>query len=190
MYKLIIILVSLLIITSLVMGGCGGGSKTTISIIPTTTKQTTTLPTSSPTPTTPIETPLSTPAEMPTPTTTKLQGEDYQIAVILDNVSRVNSLPTDIIKELTSSHSNVPTLSQGNNFACVYFSVVQINNVHTVGFGYENERPVLVTAENQKYESITGQVDMILVDPSNFATSPVEAPESATGFLVFQLHTQ
>jgi hypothetical protein len=194
------------------LGGCGGASEptttkaelttspppttptTTIITSPLTTTQTptpspsTTTPTTSPPTTTQTTTP-SPSSTTPTQTAKPIQGSDKYITVILDNVKKTSVLPADIKTELSSSHAGIPTLLPGYTFVCVYFRVIDIS-VHMTAFGYNKERPLLVTAQNNKYEMLTGWVAVELVNPNDFAHSNSEVPEGAKGVLIFQLPTQ
>ena len=146
-----------------------------------------------------VETPPSTPSEeeqtaaeqAPADTedeevvTSDVEAFDSQVTIVLDRLQRADNLPSDITEEL----DDIPTPVAGSEFVCIYITIARIENIHMVNpLGYEEEEAVLFDAQGHEYKPKWAKVTGIrLVDPSDFANSPYEVVEGATGFLVFEV---
>ena len=147
-------------------------------------------PAPKPTPPAPKPTPPSVPKPATTPEPKKIKASDGQVTIVLDKVERADTIPADIVKEMSRGRPGykAPQPAGGSNFFCVYLTIVQIENVHMVGpLGYEDERPVLFDAQDHEYKPAWWQVKGIkFLDPHDIR-GPCEAVEGATGFLIFEI---
>jgi len=169
---------------------------TTTTTTTTTTPMTTTAPqattnttppitTSPPTTTTPLA-----PTTTSTPTPTQIEASDGQVTIILEELARANTLPTNILETMleTNSQFKAPQLTEGSEYVCVYLTINSIENIHlTNALGYEDEKTVLLDAKSNKYKLLFGHMDGVrFSDPEDIAGT-MEFVEGAAGFLVFEV---
>ena len=141
--------------------------------------------TSPPTTTTPLA-----PTTTSTPTPTQIEASDGQVTIILEELARANTLPTNILETMleTNSQFKAPQLTEGSEYVCVYLTINSIENIHlTNALGYEDEKTVLLDAESNKYKLLFGHMDGVrFSDPEDIAGT-MEFVEGAAGFLVFEV---
>lgn len=126
------------------------------------------------------------------PAEASLQGSDNQIAIVIDNVSRYDMLPDDIIEGISNryppgSSKKVPTPDEGNDFICVYLTITQIENVHISDpLGYNDEGSIVLDTHNHEYVKFAGSMGIVFTDVHDI-NSPIEAVEGSTGYFVFEM---
>jgi tetratricopeptide (TPR) repeat protein len=128
----------------------------------------------------------STPRE-PEPT----EASDNRVTIVLDKLYRADTIPPDIVQALSTSQRpyEAPTQAEECDYVFIHVTITRIENVHMIdGLGHEGEETALLSARAHEYPLIAGQLQgMRLVDPDDFATSPVEVTEGATAFWVFEV---
>lgn len=113
--------------------------------------------------------------------------ENDQIGVILSKVDKIDVFSPDNIERTDCIRwGQIPTRTEGHDFAIVYLTIARVKNVHVVGLGGNGEeKSILSDAEGHEYKLLYWNVKGMKY--LHDWTGPYELPEKTTCLLVFEI---
>lgn len=127
----------------------------------------------------------SLPAIMAQPTSTPELGtwSDDRIVININQVNICEVIPEDV----QALFNDIPALTEGYDYVIINLTVESINDIHLMGFGYENEKCVLCTDENESYPVKAMHIQGIKFHDPHDITSSYEIIENATINMIFEV---
>ena len=127
----------------------------------------------------------------PPPSPEQTEASDGQVTIVLDKVERVDSIPPDIVEELSSAgypQYEARVATEGCDFICIRLTIAYIEDVHVIdALGYRNEESTLHGAEGHRYEVVCGVISPVMLRDPKHPVTGAEYMEGAKGILVFEV---